>query len=55
MAYTNDVKPYFPDVFLLLESGDFILQEDTGKIMLDGGQSYSADAEGTGTYTNDSK
>lgn len=55
MAYTNDVKPYLPDVFLLLESGDFILQEDSGKVVLDGGQNYTDDSAGSGSYTNDSK
>lgn len=55
MAYTNDTKPLFGDIYLLTENDEYLTQEDTGKILLDGSQSYDNDSVGSGSYTNDSK
>jgi len=55
MPYNNDSKPISGDVFLLTENNEFLTQEDTGKILLDGSQSYSNDSKAGGSYSNDSK
>ena len=46
MAWNNDQKPSQVTTFLLLENGDFLLQEDADKIIV---------SAGAGSWSNDSK